>query len=83
MSTPAQKPRPSAARITARVAGSAPAAATAAARSRQPCTGSALTGGKSMTTSAIPSAVRTPTLIGFLTRTAVVVSPLCLQFGVL
>ena len=54
MSTPAQKPRPAAARITALVLASAPAAAIAAARSCQPCTGSALTGGKSMTTSAIP-----------------------------
>ena len=35
----------------------------AAARSCQPCAGSALTGGKSMTTSAIPSAARTSTLI--------------------
>ncbi len=63
MSTPAQKPRPAAARITALVLVSAPAAATAAARSNQPCTGSALTGGKSMTTSAIPSAARASTLI--------------------
>src|SRR5262249_38797082 len=58
ISTPAQKPRPSAATITAHTAGSAPAAATAPARSNQPCTGSALTGGKSMTTSAIPPLLR-------------------------
>ena len=63
MSTPAQKPRPAAARITARVLASAPAAVTAPASSYQPCTGSALTGGKSITTSAIPPAVRTSTLI--------------------
>ena len=66
MSTPAQNPRPSAARITARVPGSAPAAVTAAARSCQPPTGSAFTGGKSITTSAIPSALRTCTLIASL-----------------
>jgi len=54
---------PAAARITARVSASSPAAETAAARSYHPCTGSALTGGKSMTTSAIPPAVRTSTLI--------------------
>ena len=45
ISTPAQKPRPSAATIATRVAGSAPAALTASARSNQPCTGMALTGG--------------------------------------
>ena len=58
MSTPAQKPRPSAARITARVAGSAPAPVTASASSNQACAGSALTGGKSMITSAMPSWLR-------------------------
>src|SRR5581483_9296393 len=62
MSTPAQNPRPSAASTTTRVPGSAPASVTAAARSYQPLTGSALTGGKSITTSATPSATLTSTL---------------------
>src|SRR3954453_22815150 len=52
MSTPALKPLPSAARITTRTSGSAPARVTASASSNQPATGSALTGGTSTTISA-------------------------------
>src|SRR6478735_8152511 len=48
MSTPAWKPLPSAHRITARTDGSRPAARSASARSNQPATGSALTGGLSI-----------------------------------
>ena len=54
MSTPAQKPRPSARRITARVALSRPARVIVSASSNQPATSSALTGGASITTSAMP-----------------------------
>src|SRR3954467_4906592 len=50
MSTPAQKPRPSARRITTCVPGSRPAARSASPSSNQPATGSAFTGGKSMVT---------------------------------
>ena len=84
MSTPAQNPRPAAARTTALVPASAPAAEIAAARSYQPCTGSALTGGKSMTTSAIPPAVRTSTLIARRPHCCrATAPPVCLQFRVL
>src|SRR6185437_8339340 len=45
MSTPAQNPRPFAASTTARTSVSCPAAINASARSNQPCTGNAFTGG--------------------------------------
>ena len=54
MSTPAQKPRPSARRITTRLSATRPAAVTASARPNQPATSSAFTGGWSITTSAMP-----------------------------
>ena len=55
MSTPAQKPFPSARTITTRVSGSFPAAATKSASSNHAATLSALTGGTSMVISAMPS----------------------------
>src|SRR5205823_931513 len=55
MSTPALKPLPSAARITARTSWSSPSERTASANSNHPATGKALTGGLSITTSATPS----------------------------
>src|SRR5690348_4919452 len=55
MSTPALNPRPSARSTSARTDGSAPSAVITSASSNQPATVSALTGGLSMTTSAIPS----------------------------
>src|SRR3954453_10312208 len=58
MSTPALKPRPSARSTTARVDRSLPADMIASARSNQPCTGSAFTGGWSTTTSTTPSSWR-------------------------
>src|SRR5215472_8287498 len=64
MSTPAQNPRPLAAKTTARMSGFSPAAVTAAARSNHACTGSAFTGGKSITTSATPSRALTSIPIG-------------------
>ncbi len=54
MSTPAQNPRPSARTITTRLSGTRPAATTASASANQPATSRALTGGWSMTTSAMP-----------------------------
>ena len=54
MSTPAQNPRPSARTMTTRLSGTRPAASTASARANQPATSRALTGGWSMTTSAMP-----------------------------
>ena len=55
MSTPALNPRPSARSTTTRTAGSAPSARTVSASSNQPATVRALTGGLSMTTSAMPA----------------------------
>ncbi len=55
MSTPALKPRPSARSTSTRTAGSSPRARTIDASSNQPATVRALTGGLSITTSAIPS----------------------------
>src|ERR1700689_878770 len=55
MSTPAQKPRPLARRRATRLVGTRPTASSASASANQPATSSALTGGWSMTTSAIPS----------------------------
>src|SRR5579884_4208700 len=54
MSTPALKPRPSARNTTTRVPCSWPSLRTVSASANQPATGRALTGGLSMTTSAIP-----------------------------
>src|SRR3954467_1641390 len=59
MSTPALKPLPSAARITTRTSRSSPSALIVSASSNQPATGSALTGGLLITTSAMPSATST------------------------
>src|SRR5580698_5926134 len=56
MSTPALNPRPSARRTTTRVLGSSPSSRTTLARSNQPRTGSAFTGGWLRMTSAIPVA---------------------------
>src|SRR4051794_20684735 len=55
MSTPALKPLPSARRMTARTEGSLPRSRTTLASSNHPATVNALTGGLSMTTSAMPS----------------------------
>ena len=54
MSTPAQKPRPSARTTTTRTEGIEPAASTASAKANHAATSSAFTGGTSMTTSAVP-----------------------------
>src|SRR5437868_7234831 len=66
MSTPALKPRPSARSTTAPTCGSRPAARTASARSYQPATVSALTGGASTTISATPSRVVVETPMRYL-----------------
>src|SRR5829696_6112604 len=55
MSTPALKPRPSARSTTTRTAASAPSRRSRSASSNQPATVRALTGGWSMTTSAMPA----------------------------
>jgi hypothetical protein len=55
MSTPALKPRPSARSTTTRTAASSPSRRSVAASSNHAATGSALTGGWSMTTSAMPA----------------------------
>jgi hypothetical protein len=55
MSTPALKPRPSARSTTTRTAGSAPRRRSTSASSNQPATVNALTGGWSITTSAMPA----------------------------
>src|SRR5690606_9227089 len=55
MSTPAQKPRPSARITITRTAGSSPSAAMRCASAFQPAALSALTGGRFSTTSATPS----------------------------
>src|SRR6266496_856715 len=55
MSTPALKPLPAARRITTRTRGSSPRLRTVSASSNHPATVSALTGGLSITTSAMPS----------------------------
>ena len=54
MSTPALKPRPSARSTTTRTAGSSPRPRIISASSNQPATRRALTGGLSITTSAMP-----------------------------
>ena len=54
MSTPALKPRPSARNTTTRTAESRPSAVMVSARPNHSATVSALTGGQSMTTSAMP-----------------------------
>src|SRR6476469_1305248 len=54
MSTPALNPRPSARRITTRVASSLPASSSARASSNQPATVKALTGGASIVIVTIP-----------------------------
>ena len=52
---PGAEPPPSARSTTTRSSGTRPAASRASARANQPATSRALTGGRSMTTSAIPS----------------------------
>ena len=54
MSTPALKPRPSARSTTTRTPSSSPSDRTVSASSNHPATVRALTGGLSMTTSAMP-----------------------------
>jgi hypothetical protein len=58
MSTPAFQPLPSAARITTRTLGSLPRRVTSSASSNHPRVVSALTGGLSMTISAMPPSIR-------------------------
>src|SRR4051812_43844225 len=65
MSTPALKPRPSAARMSARTSGSVPNRRTMSASSNHPATLSALTGGLSITTSATPSEIECEIPMGY------------------